>query len=108
MDLKSIGDIDMNELEVVAESEIDVVADLRNIIGVESAAKLIRICGGFHVYVPKMKTITKSRRDKSIYNEFTNGISIKHLARKYSLSDNMIRKIIKAERDLRRDKKKKT
>lgn len=106
MDLKSIGGIDMNELEAVAESEIDTVADLRNIIGVESATKLIRVCGGSYVYVPKIETITKGRRDKAIYDEFINGISIKSLARKYSLSDNMIRRIIKAERDLRRDKKK--
>lgn len=108
MELKLKGGIDMNELEAVAESEIDAVADLRNIIGVESATKLIRVCGGSCVYVPKMETITKSRRDKAIYNEFINGISIKNLTRKYSLSDNTIRRIIKAEMDLKCDKKKKT
>ncbi len=106
MDLKLIGGIDMNEIEAVAESEIDTVADLRQIIGVESAAKLIRVCGGSYVYVPKMETITKSRRDKAIYNEFISGISIKNLTRKYSLSENAIRKIIKAEKDLRCNKKK--
>ncbi len=106
MDLKSIGGDEMNELEAVAESEIDTVADLRQIIGVESAAKLIRVCGGSYVYVPKMETITKSRRDKAIYNEFISGISVKNLSRKYSVSEALIRAIIKTERKLRCEKKK--
>ena len=96
----------MNELEAVAESEIDTVADLRQIIGVESTAELIRVCRGSYVYVPKMETITKSRRDKAIYNEFINDISVKNLSRKYSVSETLIRSVIKAERELRCEKKK--
>lgn len=92
----------MNELEAVAKSPLEVVIDLRQTVGIENTAKIIRTFGGTGIYIPLMETITKNQRNENIYREFINGTSIRNLSRKYAVTEIAIRKILNSKKELRR------
>lgn len=66
---------------------------LADLIGIESLCKLIETYGGTTIYVPKPDSFTRSERDERIREDF-NGVNIKYLALKYSLSERTIRNIL--------------
>lgn len=88
----------MDEMKAISESDNEVVADLRQIVGVENTAKIIKQCGGAFLYIPQMKTVLKTERDKAVYIDFSNGLSYKQIALKYSISELTARDIVQRER----------
>lgn len=88
----------MDEIKAISESDNEVVADLRRIVGVENTAKLIKQCGGAFLYIPQMKTVLKTERDKAIYADFNGGSSFKQIALKYGISELTARDIVQRER----------
>lgn len=77
----------MDEMKAISESDNEVVADLRQIVGVENTAKIIKQCGGAFLYIPQMRTVLKTERDKAIYADFNAGSSFKQIALKYGISE---------------------
>lgn len=65
---------------------------------------------GRYLYIPRKNTLKKSWGEESgikktlslrnigIYNEYSNGTSIKELSRKYYLTEDSIRRIIRVEK----------
>ena len=88
----------MDEMKAISESDNEVVADLRQIVGVENTAKIIKQCGGAFLYIPQMKTVLKTERDKAIYADFNTGSSFKQIALKYGISELTARDIVQKER----------
>ena len=67
--------------------------ELAEIIGLEPYKKLIEAFGGCQLYIPKLETALKKARNKEIRENF-NGFNYCELAKKYNLSEMMIRKIV--------------
>ena len=63
----------------------------------EEFFKLIYLCGGQNMYVPKPETLTRNARDRDIRARF-NGGNYKALAAQFRLSERQIRKIINGTR----------
>ena len=70
--------------------------DLAECIGLEAYKKLVYNYGGLSIYIYKLDTLFKSKRDKEIMKEF-NGGNYRELALKYSLAENTIRQIVSGE-----------
>lgn len=97
----------MDELKAIAESELELIEDLRNIIGVENTAALIKCFGGTQMYIPQMNTVVKNIRDKAIYSDFESGLSFREIAINYSLSEMTVRDLVGKERRSKRERTKK-
>lgn len=68
---------------------------LWNAVGDQTFTKIISVLGGNRLYIPPTKeTALRTMRDESIGADYYKGASIQDLARKYSLSEDRIRKII--------------
>ncbi len=67
--------------------------ELAECIGIESYRVLLKTYSGFNLYIQKIQTILIPIRDKHIRKEF-NGGNYKALAKKYSLSERSVRRII--------------
>ena len=68
-------------------------------IGIEAFNKLLWLCGGEHLYIPKTDKVWRRERNKRIIADF-NGGNIKELARKYSLSERRIQQIVNESREV--------
>lgn len=66
---------------------------LVEVIGEESAAKLSKFADGSYFYVPKYATVTRQQRNEAIRRDYSNGMTINQLHRKYELTERQIRKI---------------
>jgi Mor family transcriptional regulator len=72
---------------------------IARLIGLENAVRLGREFGGENIYFPKIDSHMspqKKQRDRSIRGEF-NGHNYMELAKKYGLTSNQIRKIVKGK-----------
>lgn len=67
---------------------------LADLIGIENTLILAGKMGGSNIYIPKIETLYRGIRDKKIFEEFTGGNYLS-LAKKYSITERRIRKIIK-------------
>lgn len=54
--------------------------------------------GGSHIYIPTIKTLDKISRDREVIKLYEAGTDIKSLSRKYNVTSNCIRKIIKSKK----------
>lgn len=82
----------MKEIEVKdIPSDYHQVAEL---IGIESLIVLSNTFGGTRFYIPKPETLIQVARNKRIATEFDGG-NFKELARKYNLSEDWVRVIVK-------------
>lgn len=97
----------MDELKAVEKSELELIKELRNIVGVENTVALIKYYGGALIYIPKMNTVGKSFRDKAIYSDFESGFSFREIAKNYSLSEMTVRDIVRKERRFKHERTKK-
>lgn len=88
----------MDEMKAISDSNNEVIADLREIVGVQNTIKIIKQCGGAFLYIPLMKSLVKEERDKDIYLDHLSGISCKEIALKHSLATATVRDIINKER----------
>ncbi|MBR4879529.1 MAG: hypothetical protein IKU13_06825 [Clostridia bacterium] len=65
-------------------------------IGLDAFNKLMWLCGGEFLYIPKQDKAWRRARNEKIVGEYGR-YSVKELARKYSLSERRIRQIIDDE-----------
>ena len=71
--------------------------DILDTLGREAFFKLIRLCGGLNMYIPKMESLGRNARDREIRALF-DGYNYKALAAQFRLSDRQIRKIVNGKR----------
>lgn len=69
--------------------------EMAEFLGVETFIKFCDYFGGSHIYIPKLKTLINIIRDREIIILFRNGTSIRTISRKYNITENRVRKIIK-------------
>ncbi len=69
---------------------------LVEIVGDDLAIKILENLGGVTVYIPKLKTFAKEKRNKKIFDDYSAGLSCKKIALKYKLTEDSVRKIINA------------
>lgn len=67
---------------------------LATIVGIEAYRELVRQFGGTHIYVPEHNSFRAMRRNEKIRKDF-DGYNFRELARKYDLSESMIRRIVR-------------
>lgn len=69
--------------------------DIAEFMNVENFIDFCRFFGGSYIYIPNIKTFEAIIRDKDIMSMYANGTDIKVIARKYNVTTNYVRKIIK-------------
>jgi Mor family transcriptional regulator len=67
--------------------------DIVEEIGIDDFIKLCKLCGGSALYIPTENSLIKPIRNRVIREGF-NGGNYKELARKFSVSEVQIRKIV--------------
>lgn len=72
----------------------DTCIEISRLIGFENTMKLIKTFGGSEVYIPKLDSLQRDKRDAAICKDF-NGYNYRELAKKYALSERQIREICK-------------
>ena len=78
----------------------DVPEELRDVaveLGLEAFLKLVSLCGGQDLYIPKRESLERGPRDRAIRARFDGG-NYRALAAQYRLSIRQIRKIINGSR----------
>jgi len=70
----------------------DVYVELEELVGQEAATRLTEHYSGSSLYFPR--SIGRNRRHRKIKEEFKRGASYKELARRYSLTERHIRRIV--------------
>ena len=78
----------------------DVPEELRDVaveLGLEAFLKLVSLCGGQDLYIPKRESLERGPRDRAIRARFAGG-NYRALAAQYRLSIRQIRKIINGSR----------
>lgn len=81
------------EFEDIPEEFRDVAESL----GLEAFLKLVALCGGQDLYIPKRESLERGPRDRAIRARFDGG-NYRALAAQYRLSVRQIRKIINGTR----------
>ena len=71
--------------------------DVAEAMGLEAFLKLIALCGGQDLYIPKRESLERGPRDRAIRQRF-NGGNYRELAAQFRLSVRQIRKIINGTR----------
>lgn len=74
--------------------------DIASALGMEHFIRLITLCGGQSLYLPKLDSLTRGGRDREIRARFDGG-NYRALAAQFRLSERQVRKIV-AERPSRR------
>lgn len=80
--------------EVAIDDLPECYRQLALIVGLENAVRLSEFLGGLTVYFQKPDTLIKGQRDRAIRREFT-GLNHRELARRYGLTEQRIRGIVK-------------
>lgn len=78
----------------------DVPEEFRDVaeeLGMEAFLKLVSLCGGQDLYIPKRESLERGPRDRAIRARFDGG-NYRALAAQYRLSVRQIRKIINGTR----------
>lgn len=75
--------------------EFRAVAEL---IGIKQAIALVTGFGGCQLYIPKMDTLARKKKNRMMYDYFIDCCNYKRVAVKYGLSESRTRQIIKHER----------
>ncbi len=78
----------------------DVPEEFREVaeaLGMKAFLKLITLCGGQDLYIPKRESLERGPRDRAIRARFDGG-NYRQLAAQYRLSVRQIRKIISGTR----------
>lgn len=70
---------------------------IARVIGIENALKLGRELGGEQFYLPKVDICLSKVRDRKIIEEFKGGNYVE-IARKYGVTSNHVRQLIKKHR----------
>lgn len=83
--------------EVLFEDVPEEYRDIVDAIGMEAFLKLVYVCGGQSLYLPKLDSLERGDRDRQIRALF-NGGNYRALAAQFRLSERQIRKIINGRR----------
>lgn len=78
----------------------DIPAEYRDIadeLGLEVFLRLVSLCGGLSLYIPKLESLERDARDRDIRARFDGG-NYRALAAQFRLSERQIRKIINGTR----------
>lgn len=78
----------------------DVPEEFRNVaesLGLKAFLKLVSLCGGQDLYIPKRESLERGPRNRAIRARFDGG-NYRQLAAQYRLSVRQIRKIINGTR----------
>lgn len=67
-------------------------------LGIDAAKKIIEICGGDSLYIPKAESVIRYVRDRRIYKDFKSGKDYRELAQKYGLTTRHIRVIVREQK----------
>lgn len=67
-------------------------------IGIETALRLCEIAGGEQLYIPKLDSVLKDERYNRLYQDYLAGAAYEELARRYNLSVDSVRRIIRERR----------
>jgi len=102
--LEELVELEISQKEIIEfykkEGNIEKLPELLrqivNSLGIETALKVLEILAGEKVYFPKLDSVLNSIRDMMIKQEFE-GSNYKELALKYNLSTRKIREIIKED-----------
>ena len=87
---------------IILKSDNNIVIELVDNFGLETAYKFIEIFGGSQIYIPKIDNISREYRDSEIYKDYIDGLSYKKLVIKYKLSEKTIRVIVNSETEKRK------
>lgn len=71
--------------------------DVAESLGMDAFLKLVALCGGQDLYIPKRESLERGPRDRAIRDRFDGG-NYRALAAQYRLSVRQIRKIINGTR----------
>lgn len=83
----------MKDGEYYLPPPYDVIA---RIAGIDAALEVAKEYGGEQVYMAKYETVIRPIRDVKIRREF-NGFNFKALARRYQITEQMVRNIVSDE-----------
>ena len=67
--------------------------DIAAALGMEHFMRLVALCGGQSLYLPKLDSLTRSSRDREIRARFDGG-NYRALAVQFRLSERQVRKIV--------------
>lgn len=69
--------------------------DLAELIGMDAFKKLVEVYGGSSIlYVPTFAKLRNAARDRQLLQEYQSRKNLKHLARKFQMSERRARQII--------------
>lgn len=77
------------------DKESRLIKELVELIGEENTLKITKTYGGENIYVPKCEKSAFRTRDRDIYSQFLDGVSLKTLARRHGLAEKTIRDIVR-------------
>ena len=73
--------------------------DIAEFMQIDKFIEFCKLFGGSYMYIPNSKSLEAIIRDKDIIEMNKKGINIKLIAKKYNVTENYIRKIIKKAKD---------
>lgn len=86
------------DLRAIRRSDIpEEYQDIYDALGGEAFLKLVRLCGGTSLYLPKLESLQREGRDREIRALF-NGGNYRALAARFRLSERQVRKILNGSR----------
>lgn len=75
----------------------EALREMAEAIGLEATLKLVATYSGMVIYVPKMETVGRGRRDREI-REAYDGTNARELARRYGVTESWVRRVANARR----------
>ena len=90
--------IDISTIRTIRPEDIpEEYQDIAEALGMDCFLRLIHLCGGQSLYLPKLDSLEREGRDREIRARF-NGGNYRALAAQFRLSERQIRKIINGSR----------
>lgn len=90
--------VNLSDLRTIRRTDIpEEYLDIYDALGAEAFLKLVRLCGGQSLYLPKLDSLEREGRDRQIRALF-NGCNYRALALQFRLSERQVRKIINGTR----------
>ena len=67
--------------------------DIAEALGMETFLRLVCLCGGMDLYIPKLESLARNGRNREIRARFDGG-NYRALAAQFRLSERQVRKIV--------------
>lgn len=83
------------DLEAVRCSNLETVQDLLTVVDAETVYKLLYYYSGLTLQIPKLESVLRYSRNKKILEDYHQGLSLKQLSKKYNLTYQGIKWILK-------------